>query len=322
MGQTAVLAVDVGGTKIAAGLVGGDGVVSRHTETPTPATELQLSEALRALLASVVEGVAPSAVGVASAGPLDMDRGTVSPVNIPAWRDFPLVDLVSGIVPGVPVTLVGDGIAAAVGEHWRGVGRGAASMLGIVVSTGIGGGLVLNGAPYPGPSGNAGHIGHTVVDPAGPLCSCGATGCVEAYASGPSMVRWAQRHGWTGADTRVLAADAGRGNAIALAAFDQGTQALARGIIATATVCDLDRVVIGGGVSAAGDVLFAPLRRHLRRLATLNFVQRITVHPSMLGRQAGLLGAARSALRASQNLATGEDPTRDGDHVAVQAAGQ
>lgn len=295
-----MLAVDIGGTKIAAGLVGADGQVSRHAETPTPTTELDLGEALRALLTSVAQGAAIGAVGLASAGPLDMVRGTVSPVNIPAWRDFPLVEVAGGIVPGVPVTLVGDGIAAAVGEHWLGAGRGVASMLGIVVSTGIGGGLVLNGTAYPGPSGNAGHIGHVVVDPGGPPCSCGGSGCVEAYASGPSMVRWAQENGWTGADARALAADAGQGLPLALAAFDQGTQALARGIVATATMCDLDRVVIGGGVSAAGQILFAPLRRHVRRLATLGFVRRTTVEPSMLGRQSGLLGAARTALLASQ----------------------
>ncbi|NUW31907.1 ROK family protein [Nonomuraea sp. SMC257] len=299
MDENAVLAVDIGGTKIAAGLVDAEGRVRGGAEIATPPTEPELVEALRALLASVTESVTPSAIGLASAGPLDPVRGTVSPVNIPAWRDFPLVGLASDIVPGVPVTLVGDGIAAAVGEHWLGAGRGAASMLGIVVSTGIGGGLVLNGAPYAGPSGNAGHLGHTVVDPAGPLCSCGASGCVEAYASGPSMVRWARQQGWTGADARALATDAGQGHPIALAAFERGTQALARAIVATATMCDLDRVVIGGGVSAAGEILLAPLRRHFADVATLSFVRRLTIQSSTLGRKSGLLGAARSAWLAS-----------------------
>lgn len=300
MSQDVVLAVDIGGTKISAGLVGADGHVYRHAEVATPATEPGISEALGRLLTTMADGETPSAVGLASAGPVDLRRGTVSPVNIPAWRGFPLVDLASDIMPGVRVTLVGDGVAAAVGEHWRGAGRGAASMLGIVVSTGIGGGLVLGGAAYPGPSGNAGHLGHTVIDSAGPPCSCGATGCVEAYASGPSMVRWAREHGWTGPDARALAADAAKGEAIALAAFDQGTHALARGIAATAALCDLDRVVIGGGVSAAGRVLFTPLRHHLRRLVTLDFARRMTVQPSTLGRHAGLLGAARSALLTRQ----------------------
>lgn len=299
MDQEVVLAVDIGGTKIGAGLVGADGRVHRHEEVATPATGPELGAALRGVVESVVDGARTRGVGVACAGPVDPLRGTVSPVNITAWRDFPLVDLVRDIVPGVPVELVGDAIAAALGEHWLGAGRGSAAMLGIVVSTGVGGGLVLDGAAYPGPSGNAGHIGHTVVDPAGPPCACGATGCVEAYSSGPSMVRWAREQGWTGSDARALTAAAEAGEAIAVAAFDRGTLALARGIVATATLCDVDRVVIGGGVAAAGPVLFEPLGRHLAEAATLAFVRRVTVERSTLGRHGGLLGAARTALLAA-----------------------
>ncbi|MCX4538377.1 ROK family protein [Streptomyces sp. NBC_00873] len=298
MAQEVVLAVDIGGTKISAGLVDAQGQVYRHAEVATPIPGSLLNDALRGLLTSVVDTTAPRAVGLACAGPVDPPRGTVSPVNIPAWRDFPLIDLVRDIVPGAPVDLVGDAIAAALGEHWLGAGQGIASMLGIVVSTGVGGGLVLNGVAYAGPSGNAGHIGHVVVDPAGPQCTCGATGCVEAYASGPSMVRWAREQGWTGPDARALAADAARGEAVAVAAFDRGARALARGIVGTATLCDVDRVVIGGGVAAAGPVLFEPLRKHLADSTTLDFVRRVTVKPSTLGRHGGLLGAARTALLA------------------------
>ncbi|MDL4813281.1 ROK family protein [Actinomadura opuntiae] len=300
MDHDVVLAADIGGTKISAALVGADGQVHRQSEVATPATEPLLEEAMRELLGSVAEGASPRAIGLASAGPVDPARGRVSPVNIPAWREFPLLDLVGAIMPGVPSVLVGDGIAAALGEHWLGAGRGVEAMLGIVVSTGIGGGLVLNGEVYLGPSGNAAHIGHVVADPAGPPCSCGGTGCVEAYASGPSMVRWARGQGWTGPDARALSAAAARGHTIALAAFDRGAHALARGIAATATLCDLDRVVIGGGLSAAGEVLFAPLRRHLEGFLTLGYVRRLTVVPFGLGRSAGLLGAARSALPTAQ----------------------
>ncbi|MFB4297696.1 ROK family protein [Actinomadura sp. NTSP31] len=300
MDHDVVLAADIGGTKISAGLVGADGQVHRQSEVATPATGPLLEEAMRELLGSVADGASPRAIGLASAGPVDPSRGRVSPVNIPAWREFPLLDLVGAIMPGVPSVLVGDGIAAALGEHWLGAGQGAEAMLGIVVSTGIGGGLVLNGEVYLGPSGNAGHIGHVVADPAGPPCSCGGTGCIEAYASGPSMVRWALGQGWTGPDARALSADAARGHPTALAAFDRGAQALARGIAATAALCDLDRVVIGGGLSAAGEVLFAPLRRHLEGFLTLGYVRRLTVAPFGLGRSAGLLGAARSALPTAQ----------------------
>ncbi|MEU6619766.1 ROK family protein [Streptomyces litmocidini] len=303
MSQEVVLAVDIGGTKLAAGLVDVEGHVHRHAEVPTPKSEPELNAALTGLIDTIVDGVSPRAVGVGCAGPVDVARGTVSPVNIPGWRDFSLVDLVAGAVPRVSVTLVGDAIAYALGEHWLGAGRGSRSMLGIVVSTGVGGGLVLDGAAYPGPSGNAGHIGHTVVDPAGPPCVCGATGCVEAYASGTSMVRWAREQGWAGADARELAASAVSGDPLAVAAFDRGTEALARGIVATATLCDVDRVVIGGGVAAAGPVLLDPLRVHLGRAATLGFVRRVTVVPSTLGRHGGLLGAARTALLAPRAAA-------------------
>ncbi|WP_051407279.1 ROK family protein [Nocardia sp. CNY236] len=300
MVQEVVLAVDIGGTKISAGLVGPDRKVRRHIVISTPANEPDIGDALQGLLTSVTDYTRPAAIGVASAGPVDPQHGTVSPINIPAWRNFPLVDLVSATVPELPVTLVGDAIAAAVGEHWVGAGRGATAMLGIVVSTGVGGGLVLDGAPYPGPSGNAGHLGHIVVDPAGPRCSCGATGCVETYASGPSMARWAREHGWSGPDARALAADAAGGNTVAQRAYDRGAEALARAITTAATLCDLDRVVIGGGVSGAGRVLFAPLQRHLDRLSTSDFAGRTTVYPAALGGHAGLLGAAHNALSAAR----------------------
>jgi glucokinase len=169
-------------------------------------------------------------------------------------------------------------------------------MLGVVVSTGIGGGLVLGGLPFTGPTGNAGHIGHIVVDPEGAPCPCGATGCVETVASGPSMVRWAHRQGWPGRDARELAAAAATGNAVARSAFARGMDALARGIVTVAAICDLDQVVIGGGVAAAGEVLFTPLRQALTEHTHLPYVRRLRLAPAALGRDAGLVGAARMAL--------------------------
>lgn len=297
-GGRPVLAIDIGGTKLAAGLVTEDGAILRSGQVPTPASSDadEVTAALLGLIADVLDGTRPSAIGVASAGPIDPGRGTVSPVNIPAWRDFPLLARVRDAVPGVPAVLVGDAVAAAVGEHWRGAGHGSAALLGIVVSTGIGGGLVLDGRPYPGPTGNAGHFGHMSVDPRGPVCGCGTAGCVEALASGPALARWAREQGWRGADTRQLAQDAAAGDPVALAAFDRGAAALADGIIAVAVICDLDRVVIGGGVARSGETLLAPLRRHVRERARLGFVKRLTIHPAALGTDAGLVGAARMAL--------------------------
>jgi glucokinase len=304
-----VLAIDIGGTKLAAALVDVEGTVLRRAEAPTPTAvpgeEPAVSDTLIDLARQVCGEQRPRAVGLASAGPLDLVAGTASPVNIPSWRAFPLRETVAEAFAGVRTVLVGDAVAAAVGEHWRGAGRGAEAMLGIVVSTGVGGGLILEGRVYPGPTGNAGHFGHIPTDLEPVPCACGMTGCVEALASGPSMVRWAVRQGWradgvggegqSGADARALAQDARAGDSVALAAFDRAADALACGIVGAAALVDLDLVVVGGGVAAAGSILLDPLRVHLRRRARLDFVQRVRALPGTLGRDAGLIGAARCA---------------------------
>ncbi|GII55923.1 sugar kinase [Planotetraspora thailandica] len=298
------LAVDVGGTKVAAALVAADGTVVERRVRPTavspdpeavwrPVTEL-VAEVLAAGTGQVV------GVGVGSAGPIHVPEGSISPVNIPAWRRFPLLHRLAELVPGVPARLAGDGICAAAGEHWRGAGQDVDDLLGIVVSTGVGGGLIQGGRLVAGPSGNAGHIGHVVVDLDGVPCPCGGRGCVEAMSSGPSMVAWALRTGWqapvpapTGVD---LAAAARAGDPYANEAFQRAGRALAAGIVSTAAICDLSRVVIGGGVSAAHDLLFPPLRAAITEYGRLAFLQGIEVTTASLGNSAGLVGAAALVL--------------------------
>jgi glucokinase len=168
----------------------------------------------------------------------------------------------------------------------------------MVVSTGVGGGLVLNGAPYTGRTGNAGHVGHVVVEQDGQPCSCGGRGCVETVAAGPWLVRWARANGWSappGAGARELAAAAAAGDAVALQAFHRGATALAAMIASVAAVCDLDLVIIGGGVSKSGRLLFDPLRAALPEYARLGFLAGLRVVPAELGGEAGLVGAARLA---------------------------
>jgi glucokinase len=290
--MSAILALDIGGTKIAAGIVDDAGTVQQRFQQPTPSDSAEAAWQVTADLIEQARSVAlVRAVGIASAGPVALGAGTISPVNIAVWQDFPIVDRVAELT-GLPVRLGGDGLCMALGEHWRGAGRGAQFLLGMVVSTGIGGGLVLDGAPYDGRTGNAGHVGHVVADVDGELCVCGGHGCVETIASGPRMTRWAQQQGWTGADAKELAAAAEAGDAVALAAFRRGTTALAAVIASTAAVCDLDLVVIGGGVAKAGEVLFGPLRAALTRYAGLTFIRDLRVVPAALGGDAGLVGAA------------------------------
>lgn len=301
-----VAALDIGGTKIAGALVDGDGTILARAQRPTPAREdgdtvmRAVEEVLGELSGSPLwERV--HAVGIGSAGPVDASAGTVSPVNVPGWRAYPLVDRVRSATGNLPVELIGDGVAITAAEHWQGAARGHDNALCMVVSTGVGGGLVLGGRLHPGPTGNAGHIGHISVDLDGDPCPCGARGCVERIASGPNIARRALENGWLpgaagDASAAAVAAAARAGDPVALASFERAAQALAAGIAATATLVEIDIAVIGGGVGKAGEILFAPLRRALRDYATLSFVQRLTVTAAQMGTDAGLVGAAAAAL--------------------------
>ncbi|MFE6684629.1 ROK family protein [Streptomyces sp. NPDC057729] len=305
-----VAALDIGGTKIAAALVDGSGALLVRAQRPTPARESAetvmeaVTEVLAELSGSPLWGRV-RAVGIGSAGPVDASAGTVSPVNVPGWRDFPLVARVGEAVGGLPVELVGDGVAMTAAEHWLGAARGYDNALCMVVSTGVGGGLVLGGRLHPGPTGNAGHIGHVSVDLDGDPCPCGSRGCVERIASGPNIARRALEAGWRpgpegDATAAAVAAAARAGDRIALASFERAAQALAAGIAATATLVEIDIAVIGGGVAGAGDILFTPLRHALSRYATLSFVRQLTVAPAVMGTDAGLVGAAAAAIRVGR----------------------
>ncbi|BAX91008.1 ROK family protein [Mycobacterium shigaense] len=296
------LCLDIGGTKIAAGLADAQGALVCTTTCPTPAggSAEQVWAAVDTTIAGMLHaaGGAVRAVGIACSGPIDLRDGSVSPINIAGWDGFPLRDRVAAAVPGVPVRLGGDGVCMALGEHWRGAGRGAGFLLGMVVSTGVGGGLILNGAPYAGRTGNAGHVGHVVVEPDGEACTCGGRGCVETVAAGPWLVRWALANGWSappGVGARDLAAAAAGGDAVAVRAFHRGAGALAAMIASVAAVCDLDLVVVGGGVAKSGRLLFDPLRAALADYAGLDFLSGLRVLPAELGGEAGLVGAARLA---------------------------
>jgi glucokinase len=196
--------------------------------------------------------------------------------------------------------LHGDGMAVADAEHQLGAGRGSRNMLGMVVSTGVGGGLILNGNLIAGQSGNVSFFGHHSINHTGRRCTCGRIGCVEAYASGPSMVRRARELGWDGEsdDFIALAESARNGDSKALTAIDEGTHALAVAIINVAAINDLDLVVIGGGVSHAGDIYWNPLMRHIAaESSAISFLSGLKIKRAELLRDSGLLGAALGVIR-------------------------
>jgi glucokinase len=305
-----VLAIDIGGTKIAVALVDADGHVTAEAVAPT-AQSSDADEVFSGAAGAIAEALGSSPfvsssgsssvlrVGISSAGPINGPAGTVSPVNIGAWRDFAISARVSDVLRNrfdldSDVALAGDGHCFALGEHWLGAGRDVDSMVGLVLSTGVGGGAVLDNQLFAGSTGNSVHLGHISVNAWGPQCVCGCHGCVEWYSRGPALVAAARLRGWTGDDARALTADAWAGNEIAISVIDYGMRALAAGIASTATQLDVTTFVLGGGVAKAGDVIFAPLRRHLRDFATLDFVADLEVRPAIL-ENAGLLGAAALA---------------------------
>jgi len=305
-----VLALDVGGTKLAAAAVDPEGRIVASAKVETPHGPGVDAEAVWRTVVSLVDSVRQQAgdvafagVGVGCGGPMEWPLGRVSPLNLPPWRDFPLRDRLVDHTGGLAVRVHNDAVCMAVGEHWRGAGRGRDNVLGMVVSTGVGGGLILENHLVDGASGNAGHVGHIIVDPDGPPCSCGGNGCLEAVARGPALAAWAETQGWTPrgsqvgqASAREMAEDAVRGHEIALAALRRAGHALGVAIASATHLCDLEVVSVGGGLSQAGPLLFDPLEETFRRHARMSFAREVRVVPAELGQEAGLVGAAALVL--------------------------
>jgi glucokinase len=294
-----VLAIDIGGTKMAGGLVDASGRLSRRRQV---ATAPDPTAALASLVDAVLEGGEQVAgVGVGCGGPMDWPAGVVRPLNIPSWlAGFPLRDWLRERVPEVPVRVHNDALCLAVAETWQGAAAGHRDVLGMVVSTGVGGGLILDGHLRDGATGNAGHIGHIVVEPDGPVCGCGGRGCLEAVARGPAIVAWAAERGSPATDGRELARLATSGDPVALAAFDRAGAAVGQAVAGALALLELDIVVIGGGLSAAGDLLFGPLLREFAIHARLDFTRDTPVVAAALGQDAGLIGAAGLILQAER----------------------
>jgi glucokinase len=302
MSDRLALGVDVGGTKIAIALVDGKLGVSERIDVPSFATdgfELwgRIADAVKEILNKADREIV--GIGIGSAGPIYPNSGTVSPVNIPVWREFPLVKCFRDVFDIDRVALHGDAMALAHAEHKIGAGVGSRNMLGIVVSTGIGGGLILDNELFSGETGNTSYFGHSSIAFEGKICACGRTGCVEAYASGPNMVALAKELGWQGtSDSFIEVAAAARlGDVFALQAIESGSRALAVGLVNFVGSLDIGHIVIGGGVAQAGDVYWTPLMRHIRAEAEYyGFLRDLKVTPAKLTTDAGLIGAALGVL--------------------------
>jgi glucokinase len=286
-----VLALDVGGTKLAAAVVDDAGRILGRGRVPSPTgTDPELLyEALLACAAAALRGadVTPGdldGIGVAAAGPMVWPSGEVSPLNMPAWRGFPLRKRLAEEFASDRVLIHNDAVGLTVGEHWKGAGAGTSNLLGITVSTGVGGGLILDGHLYHGFSGNAGHVGHVVVELDGPPCACGGRGCLEAIASGPNSVRHALDDGWRPrpgviADGVALAAAAVAGDEIALRQVARAGRAVGTAIASCANLLDLEVAAIVGGFSQSGPAFWEPLQQAFSTHAGFPFAAACSARP-------------------------------------------
>ncbi|HUF33386.1 MAG TPA: ROK family protein [Acidimicrobiales bacterium] len=272
------LAIDVGGTKLAAGLVDADGRLIARASTPTAAAggdAESLFAGLGSLIAEVRRGD-ESVCGVGCGGPMTLGGEAVSPLNIPAWQGFPLRRRLAELT-GLPTFVDNDAKALALGEGWRGAAAGARDFLAMVVSTGVGGGIVLDGRLLDGAAGNAGHIGHLVVEPDGRTCACGARGCLEAEASGTSIATVTGRP----------AAEAGP------AVVARTGRLVGRAVASVANLLDLRLAVVAGSVALGfGDPFFAAAQSEVDAVARLEFSAGARIVPAGLGHEGPLVGAA------------------------------
>lgn len=313
-----VVGVDIGGTNVVVGLVSvetGEAVSlrSRATEALKGADRAvsNIARMVKEAIAETLEthGGAPENVlgmGIGSPGPLDLAGGIVLDAFNLGWKDFPLRDRLSQAV-GLPATLDNDANCATYGEWWQGAGRGARSLVGVTLGTGIGGGIIFGGRLVHGASGSAGEIGHTTISFTGRRCKCGNYGCLEAYASGPNIAARAVEGLEAGAESVLLDLVQGDTDAItavtvyeALVLGDdyahevmlETAKILGAGISNIINTVNPEVVVIVGGVTRAGDHLFVPLRSEVRRRAFKSSVEACRIVPGELPETAGTIGAA------------------------------
>jgi glucokinase len=309
-----VLALDIGGTKLAVGVVNDAGEVLTDAMEPTgeaPSAEAVVEKLLRmsrdAVGRSSVAWEEMSAVGVSFGGPVDFPSGnTVTCHHLPGWERYPLRDLVAAR-SGLPTIVDNDANAAALGEATFGAARGCPHVLYLTVSTGIGGGVIVSGRVHRGATSMAGEIGHTLVAPDGPVCTCGRRGCLEAVAAGPAIAA-AARRALDAGERSVLAAipraaltakevaEAATEDALAARIMAEAAEYLGVAIAGAVNLLNPNIVVIGGGVSGAGEVLFRPLRESVARYAVAESVRDLRIEPGALGQRGALLGAAALAL--------------------------
>ena len=309
-----VLAIDLGGTKIIAAIISNEGQVMAREycltladEGPQPVIKRILSAIDHILRQINIDLSQLYGINIAAAGAIDFDKGLVtSSPHLPGWHDIPLRDIVRE-KHKVNTFLINDANAAALGEHHFGAGQGVNNLIYLTLSTGIGGGIIINGRLYSGASGSAGEIGHMTIDANGPRCDCGNTGCLEALVSGTAIAKEAIRRisqGERSSLTEIVGGKIENITAEKVSIAAQGGDSLASEVILRAAtylgvgianlvnIFNPEMIIIGGGMAKMGDLLLNPAKQVVRERAYQLPAQAVQIVPAQLGDDAGVLGAA------------------------------
>jgi len=309
-----VLAIDLGGTKIAAALIAPDNRVMDKAHSPTLVSEglqavtSRIFSMIDRLLSQCTTGPAQLyGIAIAAAGAIDTDKGLVtSSPNLPGWLNVPLRDMVRKRY-GIDTCLLNDASAAALAEHRLGAGRGTANLIYLTVSTGIGGGIIINGELYSGASGCAGELGHMTIDANGPECDCGNRGCLEVFASGKAVAGEAKRRIEQGEQSKLtdivsgdlegitaekVALAARGGDRLALDVISRAATYLGVGMVNLVNIFNPEMIVVGGGLSKMGELLLEPAREVVKQRAFPLCAGAVRIVTAELGDDAGVLGAA------------------------------
>jgi glucokinase len=308
--NTLALGLDVGGTKLAVGLVAADGEVAAFATAPTVVAEGpervvdRLCRLTHKLLADAgVHAADVRGAGVGCCGPVNAKTGVVhDPPNLVGWRNVPLADMVADAI-GLPTWVENDATAATVGEWRFGAGKDATDMIYLTISTGVGGGVVAGGSVLRGGSGNGGEPGHLIVVPDGRRCGCGSSGCLEAYVSGTAIADRARERLAAG-EPSVLAGEitaegvaraAGAGDRLAGEVWQETTDLLGCAIVGLVNLFEPELVVLGGGVTRTGEQLLGPVRARVRELVMGPAAHAVQIRQATLGDRVGVVGAAAVA---------------------------
>lgn len=305
------LGIDLGGSTYKCGLISPEWDIIARCEEPTRAIDGpvqaadRIAASVRGILTSLPEGAHLSSIGICCPGPLDHKTGTIiDPANLTGWRNVPFAAMLSERLDNLPVYLEHDAKAAALGEFHLGAGRGTSSMCLIIVGTGIGAAMIMDGKLIRGEQNSAGEIGHCTVNLDGPICTCGSQGCVESYASGPAIMNaysYSTRKKIESAEEIVRAAHAG--DEIARRVFERAGRAIGAAIANIASTVDISTFVMFGSVIKAGELLLAPARAAVVSYSYASISSRVKVLTCELGNEAGILGAARAAQQAASENA-------------------